>query len=136
MKNLQEIFAAERLVKNLMWLERRNPLLSPRELLESGCKFSDRIREQLTQSGEEFLNEVLPMKTLEMMLRYLVHCELDVISSTMSAPKMEYCGRGESKMARTFTTLGRGNSRDLSLPMARGRAEDLGGGSISICTTA
>lgn len=136
MKNLQEIFAAERLIKNLMWLERRNPLLTPRELLEAGCKFSDRIREQLTQSGEEFLNEVLPMKTLEMMLRYLVHCELDVISKVNAAPKMEYVSRGDNKMARTFTTLGRGFSRDLSLPMARGRAENLGGGSIPICTTA
>lgn len=136
MKNLNEIFAAERLIKNLMWLERRNPLLTPRELLSAGCKFSDRIREQLTQSGEEFHNEVLPMKSLEMMLRYLVHCEVDVISKTMAAPKMEYCGRGENKLARTFTTLGRGFSSDLSLAMPRGRAEILVGGSIPICTTA
>lgn len=136
MKNLNEIFAAERLIKNLMWLGRRNPLLSPRELLEAGCQYSERIRDQLTQSGDEFRNEVLPMKTLEMMLRYLVHCELDVISKTNAAPKMEYCRRGENKLARTLTTLGRSYKSDLSLPMARGRADLLGGGSTPICTTA
>lgn len=133
---MQEIFAAERLIKNLMWLERRNPLLTPKELLKAGCQYSERIQEQVTQAGEGFMNEVLPMKNLETMLRYLVHCELDVISATKAAPKMEYCGRGDNKMARTFTTLGRGISRDLSLPMARGRADLLGGGSHRLCTTA
>lgn len=105
MKNLNEIFAAERLIKNLMWLGRRNPLLSPRELLEAGCQYSERIREQLALSGDDFLNEVLPMKTLEMMLRYLVHCELDVISKTNAAPKVVPRGREAHPRARAFTAL-------------------------------
>lgn len=136
MKNLNEIFAAERLIKNLMWLERRNPLLTPKELLKAGCQFSERIQEQVTQAGDDFMNEVLPMKNLEAMLRYLVHCELDVISAAKAAPKMKVCSGRENTMGRAFTMLGRGISRDLSLPMARGRADLLGGGSIPICTTA
>lgn len=105
MKNLNEIFAAERLIKNLMWLERRNPLLSPKELLEAGCRYSERIQEQANAAGDEFRNEVLPMKTLEMMLRYLVHCELDVISKTKAAPKVLPRGREAHPRARAFTAL-------------------------------
>lgn len=107
MKNLQEIFAAERLIKNLMWLERRNPLLSPKELLKAACQYSDKFKEQLTQCGDTFQNEVMPMKTLHIMLRYLVQKELDTIAETKTAPKLKTEKTEDNKMARAFTNLAR-----------------------------
>lgn len=136
MKDLRTIQVAQQLTKNLMWLERSNPLLPISELLEFGCSHYDRIRAQYLQVENFWTNDCGKMKTLEMMMRYLLRCELDTISTAMAAPTIQAKAREEGKRERALTTLSRGYVLDLSLPMARGRAEILGGGSVRICTTA
>jgi len=58
MKELRTIQVAEQLVKNLMWLERSNPLLTTEELLEFGCTYSDRLRAQYDQVRDYWHNEL------------------------------------------------------------------------------
>lgn len=129
MKDLKTIQVAQQLTKNLMWLERSNPLLTIPELLKYGTSISERIMNQYLQVKELWQNELQNMKTLEMILRYLQHCELDTICSTQKAPVAPPRWREAPTRGRRLTTLGRGYDSDLSLPMARGRAENLGGGS-------
>lgn len=136
MKDLRTIQVAQQLTKNLMWLERSNPLLPISELLAFGCQHYDRIRAQYLQIEDFWTNDCGKMMTLEMMMRYLLRCELDTISTAMAAPTIQAKAREEGKRERALTTLSRGYVLDLSLPMARGRAEILGGGSVRICTTA
>lgn len=136
MKDLRTIQVAEQLTKNLMWLERSNPLLTIPELLEFGCTMSERIMGQYTQIRDFWANEIGRMRTLEMMMRYLIRCELDTISATKAAPRALTRGREAHPSERALTTLGRCYNSDPSLPMARGRAEILGGGSLPLYTTA
>lgn len=136
MKDLRTIQVAQQLTKNLMWLERSNPLLPISELLAFGCQHYGRIREQYLQIEDFWMNDFGRMKTLEMMMRYLLRCELDTISAAMAAPTIQAKAREEGSRERALSTLGRGYKLDLSLAMPRGRAELLGGGSSPICTTA
>lgn len=133
---MRTIQVAQQLIKNLMWLERSNPLLTITELMAYGCRISERVSKQLDQIRDFWDSELSKMKNLEMMMRYLINSEIDTISTTMRAPEALPSGRNAPTRLRRVTTLGRGYDSDLSLAMPRGRAEDLGGGSIRICTTA
>lgn len=129
MKDLKTIQVAQQLTKNLMWLERSNPLLSIEELKEEGIRMSGRIAEQYGKVKDLWDAELGKMKSLEIILRYLVGVEMDTICATMKAPKVLPRGRVAHSRQGVLATLGSAYSSDLSSAMRRGRAEELGGGS-------
>lgn len=129
MNNLELLKVAEQLVKNLMWLEVGNPLLTSEELLTFGIKYSCRMAQQYNDIKDIWTNEIGKMKSLTAMLRYIQDAQLSIICSLYAPPYIETKASEQSGQLRKPQILAGVEYSDLSLPMARGRSKELGGGS-------
>lgn len=129
MNKHEQLRVAEQLVKNLMWLEVGNPLLTSEELLTFGIKYSCRMAQQYNQIKDIWTNEIGKMKSLTAMLRYIQDAQLSIICSLYAPPYIETEPNEQSGQLRKPQILAGVEYNDLSLPMARGRSKPHGGGS-------
>lgn len=109
MITIEQIKAAESLIKNLMWLEMGNPLANHLELLRFGRKCSARIEQLYQQSGEYYENHVAPFKTLNAAMRYVIDCEIRAACDSVKPMRIPTEDARGTKRIRAMTKLGRGN---------------------------
>lgn len=122
MKDIEQVKASESLLKNLMWLERGNPLANHYELLETGLSISQRIRELYKMSGEFYANEVLPFKTLSAAMRYVIEREIEYAVGQQQPPRIMADQEQNKSVEKAFTTLSRGDKLSFTIAMQSGRS--------------